>query len=103
MQLRPTPPFVREQFVATDTFRFLRDPILVRPETRPPQDGDSGEDTDPEDHESRIQTSWHHRAKLGDENRVKYTDFADTDFEAVNTKTELRNAQNATDEIVVVF
>ena len=38
---------------------------------------DSGDETDPEDHEARIRTSWHHRALLGDENRILYTEPED--------------------------
>ena len=38
------------------------------------------------DPEEKIQTSWYHRAKLGDENREIYDDGQDTDFEAVQKK-----------------
>lgn len=64
------------------TFRFSRDPIVYRPSSTPlPSDIDSGDETDENDHETRIRSSWHHRALLGDENRVLYTDFKDTDMD----------------------
>ena len=64
-------------------FRFSPKPIVVNVATPPPSDIDSGDETDPEDHEARIRSSWHHRALLGDETRILYTDFLDTDFEQV--------------------
>lgn len=55
-------------------FRFSRQPIIVDIHSPPPSDLDSGDETDPEDQETRIQSSWHHRALLGDETRVMYHD-----------------------------
>ena len=60
---------------------FFSGPILIERETIP---FDSGEETDEEDHEERIKTSWHHRALLGDENRILYTDFQDTDWDEMD-------------------
>lgn len=55
-------------------FVFPLTPIVPPTPTPPPSDIDSGEETDPDDHEARIQSSWHHRALLGDENRIRYTE-----------------------------
>lgn len=62
-----------------NTFIFSTEPLLCRAFTPPPSDIDSGDETDEYDHEERIRSSWHHRALLGDENRVLYTDYKDTE------------------------
>lgn len=47
------------------------------------------EDLDPEE---KIQTSWYHRALLGDEHREIYDDGKDTDFELAQAEWESRHA-----------
>ena len=71
----------------TKEWTFSREPILARRENfyELASDIDSGEETDPEDHESNIQSSWHHRALLGDENRLLYTDFFQEYIESLET------------------
>ena len=93
--LRPTPTFVakKEQLCEDEPFRF-GNVIFVRPSI--PVAEDSGCETDEEDHEARIQSSWHHRARLGDENRILYTDHKDTDFSALIARED----EPSTDSVV---
>ena len=59
-----------------EEWTFSREPIVVSEDFYEiPSEIDSGEETDPEDHETRIQSSWHHRALLSDEDRLLYTDY----------------------------
>ena len=83
-----------------NSFVFSRYPLIVNNNDAP---SDSGDETDPEDHEARIRSSWHHRALLGDENRIRYDDFQDTDFDAL--QKDFDNATQEKDEAddVVVF
>lgn len=87
MNLRPSTPFqtIPSRITSQDEFVFSVHPIIVLDSERVdiPDDIDSGDETDEEDHEARIVSSWHHRALLGDEDRVLYTDFGDTDWDAV--------------------
>lgn len=87
ISLRPTPAFVRTTAPVEEEepFRFGT-PVLYVPEI--PTADDSGSETDEEDHETRIQSSWHHRALLGDEGRLLYTDYQDTDWSAASTARE---------------
>ena len=106
MNLRPTPMFVQAtaSSMRDDDFVFSRHPIIVSSYVDIPSDIDSGDETDPEDHEARIRTSWHHRALLGDENRTLYNDFKDTNFEDIEKKMELRDRLlEETDDATVVF
>ena len=62
---------------------------------------DSGDETDPEDHEARLQSSWHHRALLGDENRIRYPESEDDD----GKKEDAIHADRESDEEhdIIVF
>ena len=53
------------------SFRFFpkSEPLLFVPRA---EEGPSGDETD--DEEERLQSSWHHRALLGDERRRVYAD-----------------------------
>lgn len=53
------------------------------------------------DAEEKIESSWYHRARLGDENREIYDDGLDTDFEAVEEYWRLKHEEeeNMEDEI----
>lgn len=87
LSLRPCTAFVsasRRDADAIDkelwnTFVFSAQPLICRAFTPPPSDIDSGDETDEYDHEERIRSSWHHRALIGDEDRVMYTDHKDTE------------------------
>lgn len=71
------------------SYRFSKDmPIIVTDIW--PDNPDVGEcdELDEYDHESRIQSSWYHRALLFDEHRVIYDDFQDTDFDIVQCRDE---------------
>lgn len=63
-------------------FVFSREPIICPNASAPPSDIDSGDETDEDDHEGRICSSWHHRALLGDRNRMIYTDLKDSAVDA---------------------
>lgn len=82
-------------------FRFSVHPLIVRVD--PPSNENSGDETDPEDHEARIQSSWHHRARLGDEDQNRYDDFQDTDFDALQKKYDAMSQEPESDGAVVVF
>lgn len=91
--LRPTPPFQTRappvEPAAEDVYRFSPEmPIIVSETERVllPEDPYSGEETDEEDHEVRIQTSWHHRAMLNDARRRLYRDYQDTDWSGLERK-----------------
>ena len=105
ISLRPTPLFVHAHspIESNDDFVFSKEPILVQPYDDLPSDVESGDETDPEDHEARIRSSWHHRALIGDENRILYTDFQDTDFDAVEQRAEWCDSFENPDDNVVVF
>lgn len=91
--LRPTPPFQTRappiEPAAEDVYRFSPEmPIIVSETERVliPEETYSGEETDEEDHEVRIQTSWHHRAMLNDARRRLYRDYQDTDWLGLERK-----------------
>ena len=66
------PPLVEDGATARDPpFRFFpkSEPLLFVPQA---EEGPSGDETD--DEEDRLQSSWHHRALLGDESRRVYSD-----------------------------
>ena len=99
---RPKPTFLQSTaFVVEEEFVFSRHPILHRPEIEISSDIDSGDETDPEDHETRIRSSWHHRALLGDEDRILYNDFKDTDFEEIEKQIELKDRLETTEDTVM--
>ena len=91
MNLRPSVPVLKPppfDSAEEEDFVFSKIPILETENV--PSDIGSGDETDEEDHETRILSSWHHRAMLGDENRLLYTDFQDTDWEALQQEEEER-------------
>lgn len=97
-----TPSTTNTQPVQTnEPFVFSTEPIIVTHLYDVPSDVDSGDETDEYDHEERIQSSWHHRALLGDENRVLYTDNQDTDFDALLEKEEEELANETDDELMI--
>lgn len=67
-------------------FRFTPQPILhsnISEEEREMYNAAfSGDET--EDEEERIKSSWHHRALLGDEDRVPYDEFSDDNIDDSN-------------------
>lgn len=78
-------------------FVFSPEPLLYDPTQEIKQQSalvSSGEDTDPEDYEARIQSSWHHRALLGDENRTLHRETEDT---------QIREREDEDEEPSVVF
>ena len=96
LDLRPQTTFKMPQVLHTrieEEFRFSREPIVCERENLP-SDIDSGEETPEEDHETRILSSWHHRALLGDEHRLLYTDGMDTDFDAIEAADKERDAES---------
>ena len=99
ISLRPTPSFSLHSDLKNidDTdFVFSREPIIISENERViiPMDCYSGDETDEEDHETRIQSSWHHRALLGDENRILYTDGQDTDWDSLMNNDEIAHAHD---------
>jgi hypothetical protein len=64
-----------------ETFKF-QEPIIVTPDiSYIDRARDFEEDEDDLDPEFQIESSWYHRAMLGDEKREIYTDGKDTDWE----------------------
>lgn len=98
LDLRPQTTFkMPQQALHThieEEFRFSCKRIVCEQEDFP-SDIDSGEESPEEDHETRIQSSWHHRALLGDENRLLYTDGMDTDFDAIEAAEKEQDAEDA--------
>ena len=88
MSLRPQPtwsPAAPSPPVSDDDLFVFGTPILYDPvdelRTLCAMIDDSGDETDPEDHETRIRSSWHHRALLGDEKRLLYRPSDDASIE----------------------
>jgi hypothetical protein len=84
MDLRPIHKFKIDDFqwaFNDHEFRFSPDPLIVNTDTSYTEEAYE-EDESNIDPEEMIQSSWHHRALLGDENREIYDDGQDTDFEA---------------------
>lgn len=89
MQLRPRPAWPQptsrvigdvDAWLRSE-FRFAHAPILFDPRSEAASVSatiDSGDDTD--DEEERIESSWHHRAMLGDENRIPYVECDDDEL-----------------------
>lgn len=82
VMLRP-PPFVRKTehpTANTEPFRFSREPIVSTVEdhlTLEPEI-ESGEETPDDEHETRILSSWHHRALLDDDDRTLHVEESDS-------------------------
>lgn len=101
MNLRPL-----EKFMATtkqlelEEFHFSREPIIVSTDfsyvNEAYEEDEIESNIDPEE---KIQTSWYHRAILGDENREIYDDGEDTNFEEVEEYWRLKHEEEELEEL----
>ena len=101
MDLRPLNKFMpnTEQIELEEEFRFSREPIIVSTDFSYVNEAYEEEEIESDiDPEEKIQTSWYHRAILGDENREIYDDGKDTDFEAVKEYWRLKHEQEEESE-----
>lgn len=98
MDLRPMSTLRAPTYVPTERLDFHADLVSV-----PPLDlfyiheayESSDDEVDPED---AIESSWHHRALLGDENRPIYDDGLDTDFEHAEELWKMKHAAEDDDD-----
>lgn len=80
-------------------FKFSKDSLFVKEDLEyvkfANEEVEEESNLDPEE---KIQSSWYHRAILGDENREIYTDGQDTDFEAVEAHWHMMHCNEDDDE-----
>ena len=98
MQLRPSVTFKMPTKVSIDDeeYRFGLAPLIVDLNYIDTSDAIEYE-TDEEDMELCIQSSWYYRARLGDENRILYNDYQDIDWELEEAKREHRHSLETSD------
>ena len=102
MDLRPFIKFIRKeiQWTHEDIPMSGRYPIVAGPDLSYTQEAYEQREIEEDlDIEFKIQSSWYHRARLGDENRVPYTDGKDTDFEAEEEKWKLEHENDSDDDL----
>ena len=86
------------KFNIDEEFRF-QDPIFVPTDFSYVREANEQIDFEDEiDPEDKIESSWYHRAVIGDENRDIYDDGQDTDFDAVKEFWDRKHEQEEIEE-----